>query len=121
MAKLYLVRHGLAAAGFGESHDPGLDEVGRSQADTMARELAQRGPLPILTSPLRRTRDTAAPLAKLWNIQPVVEEAAAEIPSPTDNLQERAAWLRAFMAGSWRSATPALAQWREAVMTTLLA
>ena len=103
--RLHLVRHGRAAAGFGESHDPGLDEVWRTQAEAVARELAPLGPLPILTSPLKRTRETAAPLAKLWNVQPVVEEAVAEIPSPTDNLQGRVAWLRDFMAGSWRHAS----------------
>ncbi|HEY4114059.1 MAG TPA: histidine phosphatase family protein [Rhizomicrobium sp.] len=121
MAKIYLVRHGRAAAGFGESHDPGLDEVGRAQADAAAQELAQRGPLPILTSPLRRTRETAAPLAALWKTEPRIEEAVAEIPSPTDNLQERVAWLRQFMAGSWRNATMDLAAWREDVIAALLA
>lgn len=119
--RLHLVRHGRAAAGFGESHDPGLDEVGRTQAEAVARELAPLGPLPILTSPLKRTRETAAPLAKLWNVQPVVEEAVAEIPSPTDNLQGRVAWLRDFMAGSWRNASMPLATWREEVIAALLA
>jgi len=116
-----MVRHGRAEAGFGEAHDPGLDDVGRKQAEAVARELAPLGPLPILTSPLRRTRETAAPLAKLWNIQPIIEEAVAEIPSPTDDLRERVAWLREFMGGSWRSATPALAQWRESVLDALIA
>lgn len=121
MARLYMVRHGRAAAGFGESHDPGLDELGRKQAEEVTHELAPRGPLPIICSPLRRTRQTAAPLTKLWRVEPVIEQAVAEIPSPTHNLQERVAWLREFMAGSWRNATPALAQWREDVIATLLA
>jgi len=120
MARLYLVRHGRAAARFGEAHDPGLDDLGRSQAEAVAQELAPRGPLPILTSPLRRTRETAARLARLWRGEPVAEEAVAEIPSPTDNLQERVAWLREFMAGSWRNATPSLARWRENVIGALL-
>lgn len=121
MARLYLVRHGRAAAGFGESHDPGLDDVGRAQAEAVAWELAPRGPLPILTSPLRRTRETAAPLAALWKVEPEIEDAVAEIPSPTDNLQERVVWLRQFMAGSWRNATMELAAWREDVIAALLA
>jgi broad specificity phosphatase PhoE len=121
MAKLYMVRHGRAAAGFGESHDPGLDELGREQAEAVAQELASRGPLQILSSPLRRTRETAAPLAKLWRAEPAIEAAVAEIPSPTDNLQERVAWLREFMGGSWRNATPVLAQWREDAIAALLA
>jgi broad specificity phosphatase PhoE len=121
MARIYIVRHGRAEAGFGESHDPGLDELGHSQADALARTLAPHGPLPILCSPLRRARETAAPLARLWNVKPVIEGTVAEVPSPSDNLQERAAWLREFMAGSWRSATPLLAQWRESVLDALMA
>jgi broad specificity phosphatase PhoE len=120
MSRLYMVRHGRAAAGFGESHDPGLDELGREQAAAVAQELATLGRWPILSSPLRRTRETAAPLAKLWRVEPAIEEAVAEIPSPTDNLQERVAWLREFMAGSWRNATPPLAQWREDAIAALL-
>src|SRR5689334_17639610 len=105
MARLYMVRHGRAAAGFGESHDPGLDELGHEQAEAVARELSAHGPLPIVCSPLRRTRETATPLLKLWNVEPTIEQAVAEIPSPTDSLQERVAWLREFMGGSWRNAT----------------
>ena len=116
-----MVRHGQAAAGFGESQDPGLDKLGRMQAEAVARELAPLGPLPILTSPLRRTRETAAPLATLWSVQPIIEGAVAEIPSPTDNLQARVAWLRDFMAGSWRNASVPLAAWRENVLDALLA
>ena len=121
MARLYMVRHGRAAAGFGESHDPGLDDVGRQQADAVAQELRRCGALPIVSSPLRRTRETAASLAKLWDAEPIIEDAVAEIPSPTDNLQERVAWLREFMAGSWRNATPPLSAWRESVIAALLA
>ena len=121
MARIYIVRHGRAAASFGESHDPGLDDLGRSQAEAVAEELSSRGPLPILSSPLRRTRETAATLAKLWSVEPAIEQAVAEIPSPTDSLQERVAWLREFMGGSWRNATPSLAQWREDVIAALLA
>ena len=50
--------------------DPGLDALGHSQAEAVAQKLASLGPLPILSSPLRRTRETAAPLAKLWNVEP---------------------------------------------------
>ena len=121
MVRLYLVRHGRAAASFGESHDPGLDEVGRLQANEVAQELAPCGPLPIISSPLSRTHETAAPLAKLWNVKPIIESAVAEIPSPTENRQERVAWLREFMAGSWRNATPLLAAWREDAINALLA
>ena len=114
MARIYMVRHGRAEAGFGESLDPGLDALGHSQADAVAQKLASLGPLPILSSPLRRTRETAAPLAKLWNVEPVIEKAVAEIPSPWGmTLDGRVAWLRKLMGGSWRDVPRELGEWRE--------
>lgn len=121
MARLYLVRHGRAEAGFGESMDPGLDPTGKAQAQSVAEQLQPVGPLPIISSPLARARQTAMPLAGLWRSEPLIDLAVAEVPSPTDNLQDRVAWLRQFMAGSWRNVTPALAVWRENVVAALLA
>jgi broad specificity phosphatase PhoE len=121
MPRIYLVRHGRAAAGFGESMDPGLDALGKTQAGEVATRLEPLGPLAIVSSPLARARETAAPLAKCWNRDPVIEPAVAEIPSPNVSLPERVIWLRQFMAGSWREATPSLAAWRERAISALLA
>ena len=120
MARIYMVRHGKAEAGFGEGMDPGLDALGRSQAERVAEKLKTLGPLSILSSPLRRTQETAAPLAKIWNRQPLIEPAVAEIPSPKGmTLEERAQWLRKVMAGSWRNVPADLAEWREACIATV--
>lgn len=119
MAKLYLVRHGRAAAGF-DVADPGLDEIGRSQAEQAAKVLEPLGPLRILTSPLARTRQTSKPLALAWRCEPAVEPAIAEIPTPSHlDVVTRVPWLRALMTGSWRDAGPELAVWRENVLATL--
>lgn len=121
MTRLYMVRHGRAASGF-ETADPGLDELGRSQADAVSKVLAPKGPLAILSSPLLRTRETAQPLAALWKREPVIEDAVAEIPSPRHmSLTDRVPWLRALMAGSWRGVDRDLAEWRERVISTLAA
>ncbi len=120
MARIFMVRHGLAAAGFGEDMDPGLNETGHAQAEAVAERLKGIGPRPILASPLRRTRETAAPLARLWNRVPVIEPAVAEIPSPKGmSLDARVVWLRKLMAGSWRDVPPELAQWREACIAAI--
>src|SRR5690348_1029805 len=112
MVRLYLVRHGRAAAGF-DVADPGLDDLGREQAISVARKLAGLGPLSILTSPLRRTRETAAPLAQAWTCEPGIENAIAEIPTPAGlNVHSRVPWLRRFMTGSWQEADAELSQWR---------
>jgi broad specificity phosphatase PhoE len=122
MARIHMIRHGRAAAGFGESMDPGLDEFGQSQAEAVAEKLKALGRLPILSSPLARTQQTAAPLAKLWGAAPVIEDAVAEIPSPKGmTLEARVAWLRKLMAGSWRDVSPELAAWREHCIATVVA
>ncbi|MDP9464079.1 MAG: histidine phosphatase family protein, partial [Actinomycetota bacterium] len=68
MTRLYLVRHGRAAAGWNTDPDPRLDALGLDQATSVARRLAPLGPLPILSSPLLRCRQTAAPLAEIWQV-----------------------------------------------------
>ena len=120
MARIYMVRHGKAAAGFGEGMDPGLDALGHQQAETVAQKLQTLGALAILSSPLRRAQETARPLAKLWDRKPVIQPAVAEIPSPKGmTLEDRVQWLRALMSGSWRSVTPELADWRKACIASV--
>ncbi len=122
MARITMVRHGRAEAGFGEQMDPGLDALGREQADAVAAKLAGLGPLPILSSPLRRAQQTAAPLATLWGRTPAIEHAVAEIPSPKGmTLEGRVAWLRKLMGGSWRDVPRDLAEWREHCIATVAA
>ena len=118
---LLLVRHGKAAAGWGDDPDPGLDDEGRAQAEAVAERLANVGPLPIVVSPLRRTLETAAPLAARWGVEPRVDPAVGEIRSPTDDVAERSAWLRQAMAGTWADLGEEQAAWRRSVVDALLA
>jgi broad specificity phosphatase PhoE len=122
MVRIYMVRHGQAEAGFGGAMDPALNELGRAQAGAVAHTLVSRGPLAILSSPLRRARETAAPLAALWQVDPAIEDAVAEIPSPKGmTLEERVTWLRTLMGGSWRDVPRDLASWREHCIGTVTA
>ena len=123
MPRLHLVRHGEAAAGWDGDADPGLSALGREQAEAVADLLAPLGPLPILTSPLRRTRETAAPLAARWVIDPVVEPAVGEVVAPEEHagLGERAAWLRSAMAGTWAALDDERRRWRQGIVDRLVA
>jgi broad specificity phosphatase PhoE len=121
VSRLILVRHGRAAAGWDVDIDPGLDDVGRAQAEAMRATMAPRGPLPIVVSPLRRTRETAAVLEQDWSAVAVVDPAVGEIPTPIDDLKARATWLRGVLAGEWVGQDGALRRWREAVIAALLA
>jgi len=72
MPRLHLVRHGRAAAGWNVDPDPALDDLGQRQALEVAEKLTRLGPLPVLSSPLRRCRETSQPLAARWGVDVVV-------------------------------------------------
>ncbi len=122
MTRLVLVRHGHASGGWDDDLDPGLDDLGRAQAEAMADLVAPRGPLPILVSPLRRCRETAAPLERRWATVGTVDPAVGEIPSPPDvPTHERTTWLHAAMGGTWADLGAEYTRWRDSVVGRLLA
>lgn len=119
--RLYLIRHGRPTAGFADAVDPGLDDLGHTQAQAVATELLPLGPLSVITSPLQRARDTAAPFETQWGVTSRVEPRIAEIPSPSDDLKERTAWLRDALRGRWTDLTSEYQAWRERLVQCLLA
>lgn len=121
MTRLLLVRHAHPSASWDRDVDAGLDGMGDDQARALVAVLAPRGPHPIVTSPLRRTRETAAPLAEHWGLAPRVEHAVGEIPSPVEHVAARGAWLREVLAGRWSDVAPSLHRWRAALLDALLA
>ncbi len=122
VVRLYLVRHGRAAAGWDRDVDPGLDDVGREQAVAAAQQLAPLGPLDVVTSPLRRCQETASALAGGWGVVPVVEPAVAEIPSPTGvPMADRVTWLRHAMTGTWAQLGARYTTFRDGVVARLAA
>lgn len=116
MTRLYLVRHGRAAAGWDTDPDPGLDDLGRHQAERAADRLAPLGPLALVTSPLLRCQQTAGALALRWQVAAVIEPAVAEIPSPEGfPMGQRIEWLRGAMAGTWAELGPRYVSFRDGV------
>lgn len=59
--------------------DPPLTDRGRAQAKDLAHVVATRGASRVLTSPLRRARDTAAPIAAECGVSAEVDERLVEI------------------------------------------
>ena len=117
MAVVRLVRHGRATGGWDVDPDPGLDPVGQDQARRLVERLADLGPQPITSSPMRRCRETAAPLAAAWGVEPAVEPVVSEIPSPPGvPMGERVPWLRAAMAGRWSDLGGAWTGYRRAAI-----
>ena len=102
MSKLYLVRHGRAAAGWDVDPNPGLDELGRAQAEQASLTLSKYAPAQLVSSPLLRCQETAAPLAALLKTSIAIEQRVAEILSPEGvELKDRVTWLRAAMTQTW--------------------
>lgn len=117
MAEIHLVRHGRAAAGWDIDVDPPLDDLGRTQARAVADELGPLGSLAVVTSPLRRCRETADVYAAPRALAPTVASEVREIPSPEGYVMgERVEWLRTVMAGEWGALGPRYTGYRDAVV-----
>lgn len=120
---LYLVRHGEAAASWGQSPDPGLSELGREQAQdarvALLESLGGRSPT-IVSSPLLRAQQTAQPLAEALGLTPEIDDRFREIPSPAP-LDGRQEWLRAFMRSTWSEQEDTLQDWRRRILEALQA
>ncbi len=119
MPRLYLVRHAKSLAS--DDADPGLSDTGRAQAEALAATLASKGPLPILTSPYRRARDTAAPLARLWGVAPHTEPRVGELPLPPDlPFHSHSEWLKHARTRRWPEMQESLHRWRDQLWQALL-
>lgn len=118
---IYLVRHGEAAASWGQSADPGLSELGHSQAVEAARTLQIQldgAPVTLISSPLLRAQETAAPLAAALGHNVLIDERFREIPSPVP-LADRQAWLRGFMGEQWPDQHASLVAWRNDIVAAV--
>ena len=65
---IFLVRHAEKAGG----DDPDLTEAGRARAESLANILKDAGITSIYTSEVKRTQETAAPLAKILHFESAV-------------------------------------------------
>jgi broad specificity phosphatase PhoE len=121
MARLYLIRHGKAGATWDDRDpDPGLNEIGCAQAEARATDLAARGPLPLITSPLRRTRETAAALERRWSVSAEVDPRIGEITAPAGSSANRVEWLKDVLQRRWRELDRPLDRWRQQVLEAIL-
>ncbi len=115
------MRHGEAAASWGQDPDPGLSTLGEQQALTAAQLLLPRigSDTGLVSSPLQRARETAQPLAKTLGLDIAIDDAFREIPAPVP-LAERKTWLRGFMQQSWCDQPDELLAWRDCALRKLL-
>ncbi|HWT51748.1 MAG TPA: histidine phosphatase family protein, partial [Caulobacter sp.] len=83
MNRVHVIRHGRPASSWGGvDDDPGLDEVGHVQATEIAREIlilpVDQRPTRVVSSPLRRCRETARPLAEALGVEVIIDPRVGE-------------------------------------------
>lgn len=80
VVELLIIRHGLPVRidDAGGPADPELSEEGRAQARRLADWLRHEPISAIVTSPMRRALQTAAPLAEVFGLEPDVDDEIAE-------------------------------------------
>lgn len=129
MARLYLIRHGKPASTWGGAdEDPGLDETGAAQARAardwlLALPIGERPHL-VVSSPLRRCRETAAPTAAALGRAAEIDLRVGEIPTPRAlSPEERPGWLREAFQGRWADIQGDLDYdaWRGEIVASLAA
>ena len=108
--ELLLIRHALPQRREVEDGpaDPELSDVGHVQADHLARYLADEHLDAIYASPLRRARQTAAPVARDRGIEVVIEDDVAEydrdsssyVPVEELRASDDPRWQQ-MLAGEW--------------------
>lgn len=130
MPHLYLIRHGKPATvwGQGGDDDPGLDEQGLAQAiaarDALLARPALERPKRVVSSPLRRCRETAQPLAEALGVQVEIDPVVGEIPTPANLAPEqRSGWLKHVFQSRWSEIDGDVDYqgWRHAIARSLRA
>lgn len=111
---IYLIRHGEPLAGWGVHPDPGLSELGHLQAEKTAQKLLGLNATSLVSSPMLRCQETAQHFAEALAAAPLsLEDRIAEVVTPP-TVDDRQAWLRQMMSGTWGEAGEQLTGWRDA-------
>ncbi len=124
---IYLIRHARPSAVWGAGDEnPGLDDLGISQAHAAARRLLA-APLAdradrVVSSPLARCLQTAKPFAEALGVEVEIDPMLGEIPTPVGLASsERPGWLGRAMAGRWSDIEGDIdyERWRRGVAATV--
>ena len=120
MTDIWLVRHGEAAAGFGEDTDPGLSALGRQQAEHAAALLEEQVGVEaaLLSSPKLRAAQTGEPFATAIGAQLQMDTRFIELPSPSA-LEVRQDWIMQVLRSQWSEWPDTVQMWRQDIVAAI--
>lgn len=123
MSRLFLIRHAQPEAMWGgDNNDPGLTKAGKAEADAAAQLMGPRGAMKIISSPLKRAKDTAAAIASVVGGPVTIDPRIGEVAAPAGTRDRRQWLVEMFPWGDlatmrkWSQMDPALQQWRQGVL-----
>ncbi|HEX3594135.1 MAG TPA: histidine phosphatase family protein, partial [Polyangiaceae bacterium] len=73
-----------------------------------------------ICSPLRRARETAAPIAAALGLTPEIRDEVAEVFDPALAVPARRDMLIPLLSGRWSEQSPPLKKWRDRVLGALV-
>ena len=106
-----LVRHGQSLGNAdppavpSSTHGDELTDLGREQADTLARSLEDSGVTDLITSPMRRARETAEAIGARLGLEPEIDEQIHELRTHPE--MEPFEEIAAARVRSWRDSPAA--------------
>lgn len=112
---LYLVRHGKTGKSWDPKLDMPLNSEGNDQSLKLALLLKDEKRLPILSSPLKRSKQSADPLSTFWNIPCEIDDRFGEIPFCNEDDIEPMDWLKSIMTKKWSQLPAHLNSWKANV------
>jgi broad specificity phosphatase PhoE len=120
MTRLRLIRH-AAACEAGEESDPGLALTGARQALGLADDIRGDCPVRLLSSPLRRARETAMPLSAVFGLEREIDPVYAELPWRTgQSAAGRMDELRHELGAQWSDLDAERRDWRARLIAHAL-
>ncbi len=120
MTRVYLVRHGRAAAGW-EDLDPALDELGEPSGRSCRRSSRSARPARAGHEPAAAVPADRGAAGERWGTEARIEPMVAEIPTPVGvAVADRVDWLRVAMQQTWSMLGPRYVEYRDHVVAMLL-
>ncbi len=120
--EIILVRHGEASSSWNQSLDPGLSDLGNSQAEECAKKLYNLKNIEsfnLISSPLQRAKQTAKPLSEKINSSIQINPLFSEIPSPGISISERKEWLAKIFQMKIKDLGTPQKKWKSAIISEI--